>query len=371
MSEDHPDRSYNLLSAASHGSLKKVRQILESGAPFDISARDENRLTILMQAVMGSGKDRPEIVALLIDGGADVNAERGRHVLHMAANHGTPEIIAVLLKRGAILDQATSYGETPLTVAMHEGRPENARALIEAGARLDLRVGKPPDPSRSGKTALEIAAASRSGKIRELAIHPDRDPIGHVLQGISAGESIKCLDAWYCEHRPDEHAAIIGCPSENLDAMQERIGMEFPHALRRLFASCGNGLPHFCEEWDLSTPEQMVEKKEMLTGFLDTNEWGTDDPNVWNRSWLPFLDNGFGDSQCVDTEGVFGGVSGQIVKHIHDSPSRDIEHPSVESWIECLVHALETDQEEFPYPVSYPQAVLTGRRLSFKLDILA
>jgi len=84
------------------------------------------------------------IVAMLVEAGADVNAQfTGRHTetpLHWAASSDDIEVLDALLDRGADIEApgAVIGGGTPLSDAVAFGQWRAARRLIERGARANL-----------------------------------------------------------------------------------------------------------------------------------------------------------------------------------------------------------------------------------------
>ena len=68
--------------------------------------------------------------------------------------------------------------------------------------------------------------------------------------------------------------------------------------------------------------------------------------NWWHPKWIPFLHHFGGDLLCLDMDGTFGGVPGQIVYFYHDSADRTIDFPSLEKWLEAFVATLEGDMWE-------------------------
>jgi cell wall assembly regulator SMI1 len=86
-----------------------------------------------------------------------------------------------------------------------------------------------------------------------------------------------------------------------------------------------------------------------IEGVLDTHrlmnellEGGEFDHEMWwSPRWVPFLDNGGGDHQCIDMGGAFTGAEGQVINFWHDWESRNIVYPSLEKWLETFVASLE------------------------------
>ena len=88
--------------------------------------------------------------------------------LHMAARRTTPEIIRLLIDAGADVNAVTAFaGLTPLHGAVaenstkEEDQPENVRALIEGGANVNAQIASDSkNPDGKGITALHFAVHS-------------------------------------------------------------------------------------------------------------------------------------------------------------------------------------------------------------------
>ncbi|MEM8532062.1 MAG: ankyrin repeat domain-containing protein [Chloroflexota bacterium] len=95
---------------------------------------------------MAAYADQPEIVAILLDYGADVNARgvQERTPLHVAAYHGSFQVVQILIERGADIGRIDEKGCTPLLLAASNTRePETrevAQVLIGRGATVDLNT---------------------------------------------------------------------------------------------------------------------------------------------------------------------------------------------------------------------------------------
>ncbi|MFI6394343.1 ankyrin repeat domain-containing protein [Nonomuraea sp. NPDC050540] len=142
----------------------------------------------------------------------DADARHGRTALWIAAEAGSPEVVAELAARSADVD-AEVDGRTALWCAVYAGRADNARALAEAGAnpwrpmmngwppgRLALAGPTPglfPRPDgEPGLTDEESAFVSRAGSV--VAALADFKDDGHsiaCMAGIDAAEAMRRLDA--------------------------------------------------------------------------------------------------------------------------------------------------------------------------------
>src|SRR4029434_11278628 len=79
---------------------------------------------------------RKEIARVLLEKGADVNAQGGRYgnALHAASSRGHEEVVRMLLEKGADVNaQGGQYGNA-LQAASSRGHKEIARMLLEKGA---------------------------------------------------------------------------------------------------------------------------------------------------------------------------------------------------------------------------------------------
>ena len=131
----------NILTAIFRGDKTKLANAVTSK---NVDTRDEDGRTPLMHAVLAAKSD-PDIVRLLIDRGADVNAadKKGWTALHFAAQAGNAELVRTLLESGAKPDPRDSDGATPLwRNLMSSTSMDIVRALVEAGA----------DPNANDKT---------------------------------------------------------------------------------------------------------------------------------------------------------------------------------------------------------------------------
>jgi ankyrin repeat protein len=124
--------------AASQGSSAEVEKILTAD-PQAWRRLDSSGMTALLLAIK---ENHPEIVKLLLDRGADPNQKTPQNwsPLHEAAVTGNPEIVSALLAKGANprVFESQNHG-TPLHIACFQGNQAICELLVKAGADLTAR----------------------------------------------------------------------------------------------------------------------------------------------------------------------------------------------------------------------------------------
>ena len=146
-----PSLDASLHVAACVGDITKTRMVLWGGA--NINATDSRGYSALMDAEACTTRPgRPELMELLIAKGAAVNlqARNGRTALMYAAKNGDTRAVKALLKGGASVNIADNEGETALMEAVTFSCDANTiRALVDAGADLKATNHKGESPQTS------------------------------------------------------------------------------------------------------------------------------------------------------------------------------------------------------------------------------
>jgi len=85
------------------------------------------------------------------------------------ASHGNPEIVKLLLARGAKVDSTENDGDTPLCIAVEHGQLANAKALLAHGADIN-------HVNHYGRTPLMLAARDGYDEIISYLLAKHADP---------------------------------------------------------------------------------------------------------------------------------------------------------------------------------------------------
>jgi ankyrin repeat protein len=150
----------NIFEAAATGRIDRVRRLLEQD-PQLVQAYSRDGWTALHLANF----DSIELVKLLLDYGADINAV-SKNRLVATPLQGTVVMKKIdfgrlLLDRGANVSPRGEEGTTPLHESAGSGQKEFAKLLIERGAEVNAK-------DDNGKTPLAIAIESKQPEIAEL-----------------------------------------------------------------------------------------------------------------------------------------------------------------------------------------------------------
>ncbi len=126
------------LTLALHAGSLKVFDVLLLGSNLQVDARNAQDESPLMVAAL---RGHVGAVRSLIARDADVN-KTGWTPLHYAATGAQPqqpEIIALLLEHHAFIDAESPNGTTPLMMAAHYGTRESVQMLLQEGADPSLK----------------------------------------------------------------------------------------------------------------------------------------------------------------------------------------------------------------------------------------
>jgi len=135
-----PENDIKLIDASIDEEIDRVKELLGIKNLFlraNVNARtnDFKGNTALM---MASSMGHKDIVKLLLDNGADVNAYNnyGDTALINASENGHIEIVEMLLEKGAVVNAKNNDGETARMMAREKGHTEVVDMLLENEANV-------------------------------------------------------------------------------------------------------------------------------------------------------------------------------------------------------------------------------------------
>ena len=152
-----------LTFASDKGNLEIVKLLVENRASINAEDGSEGNTVIGLPAP-GEGtflvcntaltkaieKGNLEIVKYLVENGADIKDNDSNTALTVASRNGNLEVVKYLVENGADINDKDNYGDTALMVASWNGNLEVVKYLVENGADID--------ENSHGKTALMIAS---------------------------------------------------------------------------------------------------------------------------------------------------------------------------------------------------------------------
>jgi cytohesin len=185
----------DLFDAVKKNDLTQVRAFLEK-EPASVTRKDADGRTVLHWAARAR-RANVELMTLLIDKGADVNARDNNRIvpLHSAASRSQKKAVALLVARGADLnakdnDQRTPLGfaatDLPFGYQIPQDKKDTVKILVEAGAEF-------PIAGEEARALLQAAAASGYKELAEQMIargadvNTRNDDDGTLLHSVAAG----------------------------------------------------------------------------------------------------------------------------------------------------------------------------------------
>lgn len=160
-----------LIAAAGEGHVAVVKWLLGRGTDVIYGKKDEHRCTISALQCAATKGSR-EIVQLLVDNEADVDAHATETALYAAARRGYLDIVELLLANGANVhirhdDDAAA---TALDAAARSGYPKIVRILLEHGAIIQGSLCKHTVGSCDCLNTLECAAVGGNREVIQLLL---------------------------------------------------------------------------------------------------------------------------------------------------------------------------------------------------------
>ncbi|CAL4194644.1 unnamed protein product, partial [Meganyctiphanes norvegica] len=151
------DINLELWKAADSGDKSAVVSALSAGGDPSWQNPSDGDRTALMRAAIGNHAD---ITRIIIEAGADIEKRNVNSdtAMHYAAWMGSNEALSVLINHKADVNSLGKWGWTPLMLAVRGGNLATTKALVDAGASVDIA-------DNDGDTALHVAAYYNKAEI--------------------------------------------------------------------------------------------------------------------------------------------------------------------------------------------------------------
>jgi ankyrin repeat protein len=132
-----PDVEEQVKAARSHSHGRRLR-LTEEYSEIDVHRRKYSEA--LHEAAVDG---KTQIVKLLLDHGADVNARGGPYgsALHAASSKGHEQIVKLLLDKGANINARDGHYGSALQGASFEGHEQLVKLLLDKGTNINAQGG--------------------------------------------------------------------------------------------------------------------------------------------------------------------------------------------------------------------------------------
>jgi ankyrin repeat protein len=231
------------LGSAVHSGHKKVVQLLL--AKYSDAKMPSWRYDCLLKVAATLGRDRADIAELLLDAGADADVLVGESsALEVAAYHGNPNVVDLLLARGADVNkQGGKYG-CPLGAAV--SCPLSKEKVIEVIERLVHYEADIDAPCGNFGTVLGMAASTDGNEaVVKLLVHLKADV--HIRRG-------NFTNAVTAAAYGGDEETVKALLRENADIHAQ--GKFFPNALAAAAYAGRRHMVEFLLDWDADIHQQ-------------------------------------------------------------------------------------------------------------------
>lgn len=292
--------------------------------------------------------------------GIGSNQEKFSFALTLCAADRSPDYLRNLIRLGADPNYRSRKGESALLRAVWENRPEVVAVLLDAGANPNIAVPRGQIfswleniPRRYwGHPVLDLAKGKR---LREVVqILSKAGAIGASWGSVAeVAASWEKIEQWLQEHAPSWNPLHPGATKLQIDEAEVSLNLSFPEDLRALYGK-HNGSKDFFPGVDTSRYlmplSEVVQHSKMLRENLERNEFAGIEvkadvgiaPVFWHKAWIPFVSNGGGDYYCVDLAPGENGELGQILSFNHENGERWLVAPSLMAWLWDLAEELQS-----------------------------
>lgn len=172
---DQASLNMQLIREIESNDIKEVEKIIQAGANVNANPYYGDKISLHYAAKKG----KKNIVQLLIDKGADINAKDSSDVtpLHCAAAWGHKDVTRLFISKGAELyAKCKAKGHMPLHCAVHNGEKETAKLLLQAGVDVNTKDNYGRSPVHEFVNAYKVQLSEEIiAQLIELLIESGAD----------------------------------------------------------------------------------------------------------------------------------------------------------------------------------------------------
>ena len=156
-------------------------------------------------------------------------------------------------------------------------------------------------------------------------------------------ELIQRLDSWLRQNRPDYYKKLLpGLTEQELTDLEKELGVELPADFKTFYrwrnGQAENQFDSLVSNFMWMNIRSVIQSLNGMNEIMAENDFH---PYWWRAKWMPFLTNEHDTEYCLDLEGSFTEVKGQILLFLNDDAIREVFHSSFYKWLETVVIALE------------------------------
>ncbi len=158
------------------------------------------------------------------------------------------------------------------------------------------------------------------------------------------------IEAWLAANTPAALGALNPPASEEAIARLERgLGVTLPgDFLASMRIHDGQTNLELFGPWGLLSSTRMLESwrsSEKVAKDVGYS-WpvptvGPVRPSWWVSAWIPFAENGSGDTLCLDLSPAEGGEHGRVVEYVHNFAERAVVSASFRAWLSAVADDFE------------------------------
>ena len=213
---------------------------------------------------------------------------------------------------------------------------------IMAALEPVLRAGAPQTKAGATRAVRSPKVAGFADAAAEALVGAFPDRGAALAEQLRMQAALGRIGSWLAENRAEYARGLhAGASEKKLAGLEKTVGRALPISLHALFrwhdGAEGYSLFH---HHNLMSVKEVSYTWKVMRDLLPQFE-GEGQRNWWKKGWVPFLDNGGGDSLVVDLEGTFTGRAGQVLEFWHADSDRNVEFPDLMTWAEVFADSLE------------------------------